>query len=151
MRVEGEDLAGVLPGTDFLRAVTLNEPVELGKRVAVLGGGNTAIDAARTALRLDAEEVTILYRRSRQEMPATDWEVEEAEEENVGLKFLTAPVAIRGENGRVNTIECIKMELGEPDSSGRRRPVPIEGSEFVLEVDSVIAAIGQRPDVSCLD
>ena len=147
LRVAGEDLQGVLPGTDFLRAVALGEPVEIGKRVAVIGGGNTAIDAARTALRLGAD-VTIVYRRSRAEMPATDWEIEEAEEEGVKLHFLSAPVRISGENGTVNGVECIRNKLGELDASGRRRPEPIPGSEFVLAVDSVVAAIGQHPDLS---
>jgi formate dehydrogenase major subunit len=151
MRVEGEDLRGVLPGTDFLRSVVLGNPMELGERVAVIGGGNTAIDAARTALRLGAKEVTIVYRRSREEMPATDWEVEEAEEEGVTLHFLAAPTKISGENGHVNSITCIKMKLGEPDDSGRRRPMPIDGSEFVLEVNNVIAAIGQKPDLSPIE
>ena len=150
MNVEGEDLEGVLPGTDFLRAVALGISVDLGRRVAVIGGGNTAIDAARIALRLGVEEVTIVYRRSRSEMPATEWEVEEAEEEGIRLHFLAAPVRIIGGNGRVRGIECIKMVLGEPDASGRPRPEPIPGSEFVLAVDSVIAAIGQRPDLSFL-
>jgi len=150
MNVEGEDLEGVLPGTDFLRSVALGESLELGERVAVLGGGNTAIDAARTALRLGVEEVTIVYRRSWSEMPATDWEIEEAEEEGIRLHFLAAPVRIIEGNGRVRGIECIKMVLGAPDASGRPRPEPVSGSEFVLAVDSVIAAIGQRPDLSFL-
>jgi formate dehydrogenase major subunit len=148
MRVEGEDLEGVYPGTNFLRSVVLGEPVNIGKRVAVIGGGNTAIDAARTSLRLGADEVTIVYRRSRNEMPATDWEVEEAEEEGVKLHFLAAPTTIIGNNGRVKAIECTKMELGEPDKSGRRRPEPVKGSEFLIEVDSVIAAIGQKPELA---
>ena len=148
MNVEGEDLQGVLPGTDFLRSVALGEPMELGRRVVVIGGGNTAIDAARTALRLGAREVTIVYRRSRGEMPAARWEVEEAEEEGIKLHFLAAPLKIIGEDGKVSDVECIKMALGEPDSSGRPRPVPMPGSEFVLAVDSVIAAIGQHPDLS---
>lgn len=151
MRVEGEDLEGVYPGTDFLRAVVMGKPVNIGKRVAVIGGGNTAIDAARTSLRLGAEEVTIVYRRSRNEMPATDWEVEEAEEEGVKLHFLAAPVRIHGDNGRVKAIECVKMELGEPDESGRRRPQPVKGSEFLINVDSVIAAIGQKPELSPIE
>ncbi|RLC66055.1 MAG: pyridine nucleotide-disulfide oxidoreductase [Chloroflexi bacterium] len=150
MNVEGEDLEGVLPGTDFLRAVASGKPMELGRRVAVIGGGNTAIDAACTALRLGVEEVAIVYRRSRAEMPATEWEVEEAEEEGIRLHFLATPVRIIGRNGKVSGIECIKMVLGEPDASGRPRPEPIPGSEFVLAVDSVIAAIGQRPDLSFL-
>ena len=150
MNVEGEDLEGVLPGINFLRAVASGEPMDLGRRVAVIGGGNTAIDAARTALRLGVEEVAIVYRRSRSEMPAIEWEVEEAEEEGIKLHFLAAPVSIIGRSGRVSRIECIKMKLGEPDASGRPRPEPIPGSEFVLPVDSVIAAIGQRPDLSFL-
>jgi len=148
MNIEGEDLTGVLAGTDFLRAVASERPVELGKRAAIIGGGNTAIDAARTALRLGAEEVSILYRRSRAEMPATDWEVTEAEEEGVKLHYLAAPVRVLGSNARVSGIECIKMVLGEPDASGRPRPEPVPGSEFTLPVDTVIAAIGQRPDLS---
>ncbi len=150
MNVMGEDLEGVLPGTDFLRSIALGEPVELGRRVAIIGGGNTAIDAARTALRLGAEEVPIVYRRSRVEMPSTEWEVEEAEEEGIKLHFLAAPGRIMGSKGRVSSIECIKMKLGEPDASGRPRPEPVPGSDFVLMVDSVIAAIGQRPDLSFL-
>ena len=151
MRVEGEDLDGVLPGTDFLRSVVMGDPMELGKKVVVIGGGNTAIDAARTSLRLGADEVTILYRRSRAEMPATDWEIDEAEEEGIKLHFLAAPVKIHAQNGRVSSIECIKMELGEPDESGRRRPVPIDGSEFTLEISAVIAAIGQKPELSPIE
>jgi len=151
MRVEGEDLEGVYPGTDFLRAVVMGKPLNIGKRVAVIGGGNTAIDAARTSLRLGAEEVTIVYRRSRHEMPATDWEVEEAEEEGVKLHFLAAPTKIVGANGRVSAIECTKMELGEPDKSGRRSPQPVKGSEFLIPVDSVIAAIGQKPELTPLE
>ncbi|MBI4832907.1 MAG: FAD-dependent oxidoreductase [Candidatus Lindowbacteria bacterium] len=150
MRVEGEKLDGVLPGTNFLRDAAMGKPVNIGKRVAVIGGGNTAIDAARVSLRLGAEEVTIIYRRSRTEMPATDWEVEEAEEEGVKLRFLAAPERIIGENGKVKAIECIKMSLGEPDASGRRRPEPVPRSQFILNVDSVIAAIGQKPELSAL-
>ncbi|RJP71879.1 MAG: FAD-dependent oxidoreductase [Candidatus Abyssobacteria bacterium SURF_17] len=150
MNVEGENLEGVLPGTDFLKTAAMGQKVDVGKRVAVIGGGNTAIDAARVAFRMGAGEVTIVYRRSRAEMPATDWEVEEAEEEGVKLRFLAAPVRIIGDNGRVSAIECIRMALGEPDASGRRRPEPIPRSQFTLEVDSVIAAIGQRTDLSGL-
>ncbi len=150
MNVEGEDLQGVLPGTSFLRSVASGEQLAIGRRIVVIGGGNTAIDAARTALRVGAEEVTIIYRRSRTEMPAAQREVEEAEEEGIGLHLLAAPVRITGENGRVSAIECVRMVLGEPDASGRRRPEPVSGSEFVLPCDSVIAAIGQRPDLSML-
>jgi formate dehydrogenase major subunit len=150
MDVEGEDLPDVLPGTVFLRSVSLGEQIKLGDQVAVIGGGNTAIDAARTSLRLGAKEVTIVYRRSRAEMPASEWEIEEAEEEGVKIHFMAAPVRIIAKNGKVSNIECIKMALGEPDASGRPRPKPIPGSEFVISVDSVIAAIGQRPDISPL-
>ncbi len=148
MRVEGEDLPGTLSGIGFLRDVALNQEVTLGQRVAVIGGGNTAIDAARTALRLGADEVTIVYRRSRDEMPANDEEIEQAEEEGVQIHFLAAPVKIIARDNKVDSVECIKMALGEPDSSGRRRPEPIAGSEFTMEVDTVIAAIGQTLEVS---
>ena len=146
MQVPGEELKGVLPGIEFLRAVAAGKSVELGHRVVVVGGGNTAIDAARTAVRLGAREVVIVYRRSRAEMPASPWEIEEAEEEGVKLKFLAAPIRILEDGGRAVGLECIQMALGEPDSSGRRRPEPVAGSEFVLPVDTVIAAIGQRPE-----
>jgi len=148
IRVEGEDLPGVLSGIGFLRDVSLKKEVSLGQRVAVIGGGNTAIDAARTALRLGAGEVTIVYRRSRDEMPAGDEEIEQAEQEGIKLHFLAAPVKLRARNGKVDSMECIRMVLGEPDSSGRRRPEPIAGSEFTMEVDTVIAAIGQTLDAS---
>ncbi len=150
MNVEGEDLDGVLSGIDFLRAVACGQPPAIGRRVAVIGGGNTAMDAARTAIRLGAEKVTVVYRRSRSEMPAMPWEVAEAEEEGIEFLFLAAPVRIVGEDGVVSGIECIRMRLGEPDASGRRQPEPLLGSEFFLPVDTVIAAIGQRPDLSCL-
>ena len=143
MRVEGEDLEGVLSGTQYLIRMGLEEDVRIGRRVVVIGGGNTAIDAARTSWRLGAEEVTVLYRRSRQEMPAADIEVEEAGAEGIKFHFLAAPTKLIGENGRVKGIEFLRMELGEPDDSGRRRPVPVEGTETVIEVDNVIAAIGQ--------
>ena len=150
MRVEGEDLPGVLSGIGFLRDVALGKKVSLGDKAAVIGGGNTAIDAARTALRLGAREVTIIYRRSRDEMPANDEEIEQAEQEGMKLHFLAAPARLRAQNGRVDSMECIKMALGEPDSSGRRRPEPVAGSEFIMEVDTVIAAIGQTLDVSSI-
>jgi NADPH-dependent glutamate synthase beta subunit-like oxidoreductase/Na+-translocating ferredoxin:NAD+ oxidoreductase RNF subunit RnfB len=145
MRVEGENLEGVLSGTRFLIQRGLEQEVQIGKRVVVIGGGNTAIDAARTSWRLGAEEVTVLYRRSRQEMPAADYEVNEAELEGIKFHFLAAPTRLIGKNGRLEAIEYLKMELGEPDASGRRRPVPVEGTETVIEVDNVIAAIGQYP------
>jgi len=151
MRVNGEDAPGVFSGTDFLRNVVIGNETGLGKVVAVIGGGNTAMDAARTALRCGADEVFVVYRRSRAEMPANTEEVEQAEEEGVKFLFLTAPVGIRQADGRVNRMECIKMELGEPDESGRRSPVPIEGSTYEMNVDTIIAAIGQTIDKSALD
>ena len=151
MRCEGEDMDGVWGGIDFLRMRDLGITVDVGKKVVVVGGGNTAIDAARTSIRLGAE-VTLLYRRSRKEMPANVMEIVAAEEEGVQFHFLAAPSRIIGdENGQANQLEYIRMELGEPDASGRRRPVPVEGSETTLDVDTVIAAIGQKADVSFLE
>jgi heterodisulfide reductase subunit A len=142
LKVPGEDLPGVFQAVPFLRHLNIGHSVQIGKRVAVIGGGNSAIDAARCALRLGSE-VRILYRRSRTEMPAAPYEVDAAEAEGVELNFLVAPVRVLEEDGRVSGVECIRMALGEPDASGRRRPVPIDGSEFMVEVDTVIAAIGQ--------
>jgi NADPH-dependent glutamate synthase beta subunit-like oxidoreductase/NAD-dependent dihydropyrimidine dehydrogenase PreA subunit len=149
MQVEGEDdLAGVISGTILLTQRGLNEETPIGKKVVVVGGGNTAMDAARTSWRLGAEEVTLLYRRSRAEMPANDIEVEEAEKEGVHFQFLALPTRLIGdENGKVTHLEYIRMELGEPDASGRRKPVPVQGSETLIEVDNVYAAIGQYADV----
>jgi len=144
--IQGEESPGVIDCVTLLRHVSLGEEVTLGQRVAVIGGGNAAIDAARTALRLGAKEVTIVYRRSRAEMPASPEETEEALREGVNIFFLTAPNRISHQRNRLQ-LECIKMELAEPDASGRRRPVPINGSEFTLEFDSVIAAIGQQPEI----
>lgn len=196
LHIEGVELDGVLRATDFLLNVNRGYRVDLGRRVVVVGGGNVALDAARTALRqveaamkpeevhlaldaarlalrqmiegdheaedtitamdaarsamrLGATEVSILYRRSRAEMPASDEEVAEAEREGVHFRFLTDPVRILG-NPRVTAVECVRMELGPPDESGRRRPLPIPGSEFTIEADSVIMAIGQMPDLSFL-
>lgn len=144
MGIEGEELEGVMHGIEFLRKVNMGEEVKLGERVIVVGGGNTAMDVARTALRLGAE-VTVVYRRSRKEMPANPREVKEAEEEGVKFMFLTNPVKIIGKE-KVEEVELIKMKLGEPDASGRRRPIPIEGSEFRVKADNVILAIGQYCD-----
>ena len=144
--IEGEELKGVIPTLEFLKQVNSDKHVKIGQNVAVIGGGDAAIDAARTALRCDAKDVTVLYRRSREEMPACPSEVEEAEKEGVKLHFLVSPTKILGEEGHVASLECIKMELGEPDESGRRRPVPVEGSEFAVEVDTVIPAVGQALD-----
>ncbi|MDY7034305.1 MAG: FAD-dependent oxidoreductase [Thermodesulfobacteriota bacterium] len=147
MRIEGEDTPGVLEGVTFLREVSLGEKVELGEKVAVVGGGNVAIDAARSALRLGADQVTILYRRTRAEMPASPNEVKDALEEGIMIDFLTAPTSAgTSSDGKVN-LSCIRMELGEPDASGRRRPVPMAGSDFTVEYDSVVVAIGQVPDI----
>lgn len=150
MDVDGEDLEGVVPAVGFLRDVNLGKSVSVGDRVAVIGGGNVAMDAARAALRLGATEVSIVYRRSRQEMPAADEEIEEAEEEGIALRYLAAPIRIIGEGGKVAALECVKMELTEPDESGRRKPVMVKGSEFRLDVDMVIPAIGQSPGLSFL-
>jgi len=146
MRVEGEDHPGVMECTDFLRDVNLGKTVKLGARVAVIGGGNAAMDSARTALRLGSKEVTIFYRRTRVEMPADAEEVEEAIKEGVKIEFLAAPKEIFSKNGAL-VLENIRMKLGAPDASRRPRPEPIEGSEFKVDVDSVIAAIGQAPEV----
>ncbi len=151
MRVEGESLEGVYGGIDFLRSVIEGKPFEIGKKVAVCGGGNTAMDACRTAVRLGAEEVYVVYRRTRDEMPAEKLEIDEAEEEGVIYKFLTNPAEIIGADGKVSAVKLQVMELGEPDSSGRRSPVPVEGKFEILDVDSVIMAIGQQTDVNGLD
>ena len=148
--VEGEGLKGVLHALDFLWDVNLGKKVKLGDRIAVIGGGNVAIDAARTALRLGSKEVNILYRRSREEMPANPWGVKEAESDGVKIQLLVTPKRILGEDGQVAAVECIRMRLGEPDESGRRRPIPIEGSEFTTDLDAVILAIGEAPDLSLL-
>jgi len=146
MGVDGENALGVIECTDFLRKVSLGEKVKLGNKVAVIGGGNAAIDAARTALRLKVKKVTIIYRRTRTEMPASPEEIDGALEEGVEIVYLAAPTKIWNEDGMVQ-LECCRMELGEPDASGRRRPVPIKNSEFATSYDSVIAAIGQMPEV----
>jgi len=150
LKIEGGDLKGVINALDFLWSVNCGEKMEIGKNVVVIGGGNVAVDAAKTALKLEACEVTILYRRSREEMPANPWEVKEAEDEGVKIEFLVAPKKILGENGRVSAVECVRMQLGEPDESGRKKPVPIEGSEFTREIDMVILAIGEAPDLEFL-
>ncbi|KPJ72887.1 hypothetical protein AMJ52_04775 [candidate division TA06 bacterium DG_78] len=148
LNVEGEDLNGVLHCINFLKKVNCGEKVTLGKKVAVIGGGNAAVDAARVVKRLGSD-VTILYRRSRKEMPANSWEVDEAEVEGVEIEFLVAPTKIIGTN-KIQEIKCVRMELGAPDASGRRRPIPIEGSEFTIPVDNVIIAISQKPKIDWL-
>jgi len=169
--IPGEDTLGVHHGVPFLQAVSLAErhgvmegfedrfliafgiPIapKVGEKTIVIGGGNVAIDAARTALRLGAKEVSILYRRSRDEMPANSWEIEAAEREGIKIQILTAPVEVVAKDGRVSGVRCIRMELGEPDASGRRRPIPIKGSEYVIPADAMIAAVAQAPEISFLD
>ncbi len=141
--VEGEDISGVMEGIEFLRDVSLGRKVNVGKKVAVIGGGNTAIDCARTAKRLGAKEVTIVYRRSRAEMPASKEEVTAAEHEGIKIELLTTPTRFFGESKKLVRMECVRMKLGEPDASGRPRPIPVKGSEFAIAVDTVIAALGQ--------
>lgn len=154
--IPGESLNGVYSANEFLTRCNLMKaydfpnyatPIRVGKNVAVIGGGNVAMDAARTALRLGADHVYIVYRRSEEELPARKEEVEHAKEEGIDFRLLNNPVEVLGdENGWVKGMRCIKMELGEPDESGRRRPVPIKGSEFDLEVDTVIVSIGTGPN-----
>jgi len=149
--IEGESLKGVVYGVDFLRELNLGKEVKIGKKVVVIGGGNVAIDAARCALRLGSD-VTIVYRRSREEMPAREEEITDAEDEGVKIAYLTNPSRIIGdEDDKVRGMECIRMELGEPDESGRRRPIPVEGSEFAMEVDTVMLAIGQQSELGFLE
>jgi formate dehydrogenase major subunit len=144
MRCEGEEMEGVYGGINFLKKAALNEPTNIGNRVAVVGGGNTAMDAARTAVRIGAEKVYLVYRRTKAEMPAEEVEIVEAREEGVEFVFLASPKkVIAGESGRAAALEVQNMKLGEPDASGRRRPLPIEGDVDIIEIDSVISAIGQ--------
>jgi heterodisulfide reductase subunit A-like polyferredoxin len=148
MPLPGDTARGVLHGLEFLARANLGQPVTIGRKAVVIGGGNVAMDAARTALRSGAEQATILYRRSRAEMPALPEEIEQAQEEGVGFEFLANPIAVQAdESGAVRGLECLRMELGEPDASGRRRPVPVAGSNFVVPADTVIFAIGQEADL----
>jgi len=154
MRVKGEDAGytGFIPGVKYL--LDINEgrdPYPEGKKVVVIGGGNVAIDCVRCSFRINKEDVHLVYRRTRNEMPADEVEIVDAEEEKVQFHFLTTPVRIIEENNVVKGLECIKMKLGAPDASGRRRPVPQEGSEFVFDCDTVVPAIGQRVDLSMLE
>ncbi len=146
LNIANEDAEGVVQGVDFLRDSAMGAKVEGVNRAAVIGGGNVAIDAARTLIRTGAKDVTILYRRSRQEMPAYEEEVVAALDEGVKIQYLTAPVEVVAEGGKVTGIKCIKMELGPADQTGRRRPVPVEGSEFVIDTDMIVPAIGQVVD-----
>jgi NADPH-dependent glutamate synthase beta subunit-like oxidoreductase len=151
MGIPGEEAQGVIDPITFLRRVSLGEPVPpLGDRVGVVGGGNAAIDAARTAMRLGAREVTILYRRTRTEMPAAEREVEAALQEGVKIEFLVAPTRVISANGKLTAVELMRMKLGEPDITGRRLPIPVKGSEFTREFDALIPAISQDPELSFL-
>jgi formate dehydrogenase beta subunit len=152
--IKGEDLKGVSQGINFLSSVadSPDKRVPIGKRAAVVGGGNSAIDCVRTLLRLGCEEVYIVYRRTRKEMPANEVEIEAAEHEGIKFQFLAAPTRVIDDgDGNVKGLEYLQMELGEPDASGRRRPVPIEGSETILDVDMVISAISQQPDIRFME
>jgi len=149
LEIPGEDLKGVVNGIAYMRDINLGNQTKVPPKVAVIGGGFTAIDCARSSLRLGAKEVFILYRRTLQEMPAGGLEVSMAEEEAIKILYLSAPIKILGDkDSKVKALECIKNKLGEPDASGRRRPEPVPGSEFTLPVDMVVAAIGQAPDIS---
>ena len=147
---ELEDIEGLYYGLRFLRDVRLGRPVKVGKHATIIGGGNVALDAARTSLRLGADEASIFYRRSRDEMPVSDVEYEEAVAEGVKINFLVSPTRINSEDWKVTGLQCTRMKLGESDESGRRRPIPIDGSEFTAPADTVIAAVGQAPDLSFL-
>jgi len=154
MEIEGENegYAGFIPGLEYLAHINAGEdPYPEGKKIAVIGGGNVAIDCVRSSFRVNKEDVHLIYRRTRNEMPADEVEIQDAEEEGVNFHFLTAPVRIVAENGKVAGIECVRMELGEPDESGRARPVAVEGSAFVFDCDVVVPAIGQKVDLSLLE
>jgi NADH-quinone oxidoreductase subunit F len=144
--IPGEKLQGVFPGVEFLREINLGHKFQIGKRIAVIGGGNVALDVARSAIRLGAEGVEIYYRRSRNEMPAIPEEVDEAMHEGISIHFLTSPVKILGRGGSVVGMECLKMRLTETDEKGRLKPLPIKGSNYRVRADTIIAAIGQRVD-----
>ena len=155
MGIPGENLTGVYSANEFLTRSNLmkaylfpewDTPIKVGRKVAVVGGGNVAMDSARTALRLGAEEVYLLYRRGEEELPARKEEAENAKEEGIIFRLLTNPVEVIGNDGRVSAVKCIRMELGEPDESGRRRPVPVPNSEFVIDIDVIVMAIGQGPN-----
>jgi len=152
MRVDNETAEGVMTGVEFLRQVEMKTNPPITGRVVVVGGGNTAIDAARSSLRLGAEEVVLLYRRTRKEMPANNVEIEAAIEEGVKMEFLAAPISVNvDDNGRAESMTCIRMELGEPDASGRRRPIKIDGSDYILKTEWIISAIGQEPNLDGVD
>jgi len=149
--IPGEKAGGVRQGVDFLREVNLTGKADIGENVTIIGGGNVAIDVARSAVRLGAKAVKIIYRRTRAEMPAWEEEIQATEAEGVEITYLSAPQEVLTQDGRVVGLRCIRMELGEPDSSGRRRPVPIPGSEYDIKIDQLVPAIGQRPDLSAIE
>lgn len=149
--IEGEDLDGVVAGEKFLADVALKNKFKIGKNIAIIGGGNTAIDCSRVSLREKAKSVYILYRRSRQEMPAHEVEIADAIDEGVDIQYLVSPTKIIGKAGKVVGVECVRNELGEKDARGRRRPIPIPGSEFVIEVDMIMSAISRVPEVDWLN
>jgi formate dehydrogenase major subunit len=149
--IPGEDFQGVIHGVTFMRKVNLNEHLEIGQRVAVVGGGNTAMDTARSSVRLGAKEVFILYRRTKEEMPVDPRELEQVEEEGIKVHYLTQPIKVLSKDGiKVSGVRCIRNRLGEPEKDGRRRPIPIEGSEFDIDIDLLIPAVSQSPDISFL-
>ena len=147
----GEDLQGVIHGVTFMRMVNLGEDLRIGQKVAVVGGGNTAMDTARSSLRLGAQEVFILYRRTREEMPVDPRELEQVEEEGIKIHYLTTPIQVLSKDGRnVSAVRCIRNRLGDPEPDGRRRPIPVEGTEFDIDIDLLIPAVSQSPDISFL-
>ena len=149
--ISGEELQGVIHGVTFMRMVNLGEKLELGQRVAVVGGGNTAMDTARSSLRLGAKEVFIFYRRTKEEMPVDARELEQVEEEGIKIHYLTSPIQVLSRDGiKVSGLRCIRNRLGEPEKDGRRRPIPVEGSEFQIDIDLLIPAVSQSPDISFL-
>ena len=141
-------LRGVVPGVSFLRDIRLGKKVKVGGKTVVIGGGNVAVDAARSALRLGAKEAVILYRRSREEMPAGEEEIAACEAEGIKIEFLAGPVEILAKNCKATGIKCIRMKLGKKDKSGRRNPVPVPGSEFTVDADMVVPSVGQSPDLA---
>jgi len=149
--IPGEDLQGVIHGVTFMQRVNLGVDLKIGQRVAVVGGGNTAMDAARSSFRLGAKEVFILYRRTREEMPVDERELEQVEEEGIKVQFLTQPIQVLSKDGiKVSGVRCIRNQLGEPEKDGRKRPIPIDGSEFDINIDLLIPAVSQSPDISFL-
>ncbi len=149
-RIDNEDAAGVIQGVDYLRSLVVGDEIPLSEKVAVIGGGDVALDAARSALRHGAKQVTVVYRRGREEMPAHEWDIVEGEEEGILYEYMTAPTGVVVDGGRAKALRCVRTELGERDESGRRSPVVIEGSDFAIEIDNIILAIGQDVDVSCI-